>query len=103
MRIDPSNIDFENIEDVTDIKPAPNVAVRRSEHHFSGLGQEGKRLLLELLDVTSEDEPFADRVFGRLGVGYRKAEWNEYELYWVEGGGDALLGALERWNQAQNL
>lgn len=54
------------LDNVTDIKPAPTLAVGKGEHHIGPIGHEGKRLMLELLDATNE------------------AEWNGYDLFWAD-------------------
>lgn len=103
MDIDASNVDFGNVEDVTDISSTPDIIIGEHEHHFGSLGNEGKRLLLELLENTDENVPAEDRIFGRLGLGFQQAEWNNYALFWTDGGPDALVKALEAWNSARNM
>lgn len=101
MAVDPNNIDLNGIEDVSDIEPAPTIAVSRSRMEFGSVGEEGKRLLKELMDKT-EDEPMSRRVFTRLGVGYSHAQWGDYDLYWADDE-DEFVEALENWNSANNL
>lgn len=103
MAVDVSNVDFGSVEQVTDIKPQPDVILGENEHYFGSLGTEGKRLLLELLEETDENEAPEDRIFRRLGVGFTHAEWNGYDLFWAVGGAEALVDALEDWNSARNL
>lgn len=103
MPIDVDTIDLTHVQDVTDIEPTPTLAVSDDAHHIGPLGHEGKRLMLELLDATDEEEPVGTRVFGRLGLPYAHARWHEFDLYWAEGGSDAVVKALASWNAAHSL
>lgn len=101
MAVDLESVNLTHVEDVTDIEPPPTIAVSDTEHHFGALGHEGKRLMLELLEATSEEEPFGERVFGRLGLPYTHTAWNEYHLYWADVDNETVVEALEEWNAAR--
>ena len=109
MAVDPATVDLETIETVTDIEPTPTLAVSNNDYHFGSfgpgagaLGQEAKLLLRELLDATPEDEPAAERVFARLGVGYSHAAWKGFDLYWADDE-DRFVDALRTWNSAHSM
>ncbi len=103
MPVDLNAVNFDHAEDVTDIQPEPTLAVSDGEHHIGALGNEGKRLMLELLDDTDENEPMDARVFDRLGLAHTHAEWNGYDLYWADAPTNEVVAALERWNAAQSM
>ena len=45
----------------------------------------------------------ARRVFERLGLSFQHRRWKDYDLYWADEGNEAIVEALERWNQAHTL
>jgi hypothetical protein len=107
MTVNPDNVDLTNIEAVTDIEPEPTLIVGHNEHYFGPLGEEGKRLLAELLDATADgepveqsDTPIGTRVFDRLGLDYTHAEWNGYELFWAKASTEEVVDALRSWHEA---
>lgn len=105
MTIDPQFIDLEHVEDVSDIDPPPTLAVNHEagEHRLGPLGEAGRRLLLEVLDATDEDEPMGERVFGRLGLDWNEATWDGWELYWADADKEEVVKALKRWNASYHM
>ena len=101
--VDVKYIDLENIESVSEIEPEPTLALSENAHHIGSLGSEGKRLMLELLSATDESEPAGERVFGRLGLPYQHATWQDYDLFWAEVDKGEVVAALGRWNSARSL
>ena len=102
MAVTPDTVDLTHIEDVTDVKPEPTIAVSETRHHIGSIGASNKRILLDLLDKTDESEPFGARVFDRLGVGYSHTTWDGFDLFWVDDE-DAFENALRTWHSAQEM
>lgn len=103
MNIDVKHVDLENIESIDEVEPKPTLALKQGEHFIGPLGSTGKRLMLELLGATDESEPTGERVFGRLGLDYQRAEWNGWEIYWAQSGDEAVMEALKRWNSSHSM
>jgi hypothetical protein len=103
MEIGVRNVDLEHIESVDEIEPKPTLALREGDHYIGPLGSVGKRLMLELMKATDESEPTGDRVFGRLGLDYQSARWNDWEIYWARRDEQAVVEALKRWNSAHSM
>ena len=96
MAVNPENVDLTHVTDVSDIKPAPTLALKDGgRFHVGPLGDEGKLLM-------SEDEPGGTRVFDRVGVGYTHAEWNGWDLFWADDDQE-LVDALRSWNAARSM
>lgn len=103
MKIDVKHVDLEHIESVDEIKPAPTLALKEDDHFIGPLGSTGKRLMLELLDSTDENESAGERVFGRIGLDYQQARWNDWDVYWAEGSEEDVVESLKRWNSSHSM
>lgn len=102
MTVNPENLDFTGVEDVTDIEPQPTLAIGEDSHYFGSIGAEGKALLSELFDMKSDDEPADERVFARLGVGFSHTRWRDFDLYWADDE-NAFVDALREWKTTQEM
>ena len=104
MTVRPHYIDLEHIDDVSDIDPAPMLAVNEEEgeRRLGPIGDAGRRIMLELLDSTDATEPFGERVFGRLGLDWRATNWRGWDLYWAAAEREDVVDALKRWNAAHS-
>lgn len=103
MEMDVKYVDLEHIESIDEIEPPPTLALTEGDHFIGPLGSTGKRLMLELLGATDESEPTGERVFGRLGLDYQRAEWKDWEIYWARDDNEAVLEALKRWNSSHSM
>lgn len=101
MCVDVNGIDFENIADISEITPPPTLALSDKAHFLGPIEARGRKLMLALLDATDANEPTGERVFGRLGLSYRHASWNGWELFWADDAPHDVVLALERWHAAQ--
>ena len=102
MNLDVKHVDLEHIESVDEINPKPTLALTQGDHYIGPLGSTGKRLMLELLKATDEEEPTGERVFGRLGLDYQQAQWHGWEVYWAREDDEAVLAALKSWNSSHS-
>lgn len=104
MSVDPTNVDFTGIEDVTNIEPAPTLAEQNGELFIGPLGDEGKGLMKELLDAlraeAASEVPVAAQAFERLGVPYGRRSWNGWEVYWAGVSDEEVLAALREWHRS---